>query len=723
MYHGDILTLTCEAGIARLEFNTPDSSVNVFSRQAITELTAALDVLELSDVAGLMIVSAKDSFLAGADINEFNDVFSAGAEAIAGHLSPNIDNFRRLQALPFPTVAVINKLALGGGLEMALACDYRIADSAAKIGLPETRLGIIPGWGGTVRLPRVAGLDTALEWIATGQEVSASAALKARVLDAVVELDQLQPAATELLQRCARGELAYLPRREQKSQPLALNKTEAGLAFESAKAVIAQRAGRHYPAPLAALAAIREGAASSAADAAQFELAHFVKMAHTDTAKALSGLFIADQYIAKTARQWKSRAPTLTRQLAVIGAGIMGGGIACQAALKGLPVILKDIDQKGIDLGLKEAAKVLGRRVEKGKMSVSDMAQALTRIQPALHYQPLASADLAVEAVVENIAVKKSVLAEVEGQLPEGAVLGSNTSTISITELATALQRPEQFCGLHFFNPVHAMPLVEVIRGANTSEDTVARAVECATALGKKAVVVNDCAGFLVNRVLFAYFAGFAGLVDGGVEYTRIDEVMTRWGWPMGPAHLLDVVGLDTAEHAEQTMAQAFPERMGRAHPSPTAKLYQAGLLGQKGGKGFYCYGQDKRGRPQKTPNSDLSELLVSSSVAEVDDEAIVLRMMAPLVNELCRTLQEGVVGSVAEADMAMVYGLGFPPHRGGVLRWVDSIGIKSFVAMLDPLRDNGPLYQPEPVLLALAETGECFYGGSALPAVSHSHS
>ncbi|WP_157471659.1 fatty acid oxidation complex subunit alpha FadB [Gilvimarinus agarilyticus] len=719
MYHGEILTLTREAGLARLEFNTPDASVNVFSRKAIAELTGALDVLETSDVTGLMIVSAKDSFLAGADINEFSDVFTAGAEAIAEHLLPNIDNFRRLEALPFATVAVINKLALGGGLEMALACDYRIADSSAKVGLPETRLGIIPGWGGTVRLPRVAGLDTALEWIATGQEVAANVALKAQVLDAVVDVAQLQDCAIDLLQRCARGELPYLTRRNQKTQPLALNKIEAGLAFESAKAMITQRAGRHYPAPLAALAAIREGAASSAAEAAQFELAHFVTVAQTDTAKALSGLFIADQFIAKTARQWKAKSSTPTHQLAVVGAGIMGGGIACQAALRGLPVILKDIDQKGIDLGLKEAAKVLGRRVDKGKMSVPELAQALTRIQPTLHYQPLASADMAVEAVVENVSVKKSVLAEVEAELAAGAVLASNTSTISITELATALQRPEQFCGLHFFNPVHAMPLVEVIRGAKTSDDTVARAVACATALGKKAIVVNDCAGFLVNRVLFAYFAGFAGLVDDGVDYTHIDQVMTHWGWPMGPGHLLDVVGLDTAEHAEQTMAQAFVQRMGRTTPSPTAKLYQAGLLGQKGGKGFYCYEQDKRGRPQKTPNPEVLALLGTDAKAKIDDDTIVLRMMAPLVNELCRTLHEGVVGSVAEADMAMVYGLGFPPHRGGVLRWVDSIGARAFCTQLEMLKTEGPLYQAEPVLQALAAKGDSFYGCSALPNVS----
>lgn len=717
MYQGDIFTLTRKAGIAELEINTPDSPVNVFSRKAIAELSQVLDVLEHAELSGLMIVSGKDSFLAGADIKEFTDVFSSGGEAIAAHLTPNIQNFQRLQSLPFATVAVINKLALGGGLEMALACDYRVADTGARIGLPETRLGIIPGWGGTVRLPRIAGLDTALEWIATAKEASAADALKAHVLDAVVAQDELRGCAAELLRRCAQGEMDYELRRQQKNQPLALNPIESGLAFESAKAFIAQKAGRHYPAPLAALEAIREAATKSALEAAESELAYFIQVAQTDTAKALSGLFIADQALSKKARQWQAKASVKTAKLAVVGAGIMGGGIACQSALKGLPVALKDINQKGIDLGLQEAASVLGRRVEKGKMSVAALAEALTRIQPTLNDQPLATADVVVEAVVENIAVKKTVLADVEAQLPATAVLSSNTSTISITELATALTRPEQFCGLHFFNPVHAMPLVEVIRGAKTSDDTVARAVECAGALGKKAVVVNDCAGFLVNRVLFAYFAGFAALLDDGVDFTHIDAAMVRWGWPMGPAHLLDVVGLDTAEHAEATMANAFPERMGRTNPSPTTILYQAGLLGQKGGKGFYCYEKDKRGRPQKTPNPDAVQMLNIQSTAKPDDETIVLRMMAPLVNELCRTLQEGIVGSVAEADMAMIYGLGFPAHRGGVLRWVDSIGVRQFCEQLNTLRQYGPLYQTEPMMSELAEQGTSFYGSAATSA------
>lgn len=714
MYHGDIITLTCENGFAQLEFNTPDSAVNVFSRKAIEEFGDALTVLEQSPPKGLMVVSAKSSFLAGADIHEFADVFAGGAKAIAAHLTPNVRNFERLQALACPTLAVINKLALGGGLEMALACDYRIADTGARIGLPETRLGIIPGWGGTVRLPRIAGLDTAVNWIAAGTEVPAADALSAHVLDAVLEPEQLRPEALALLQRCHDGGLDYRARRWQKQQPLALNHIEAGLAFESAKAFIARQAGPHYRAPLVALAAIRAAADKTAAQAAATELAYFIEVATTDTAKALSGIFIADQQVAKTARRWQAQASSPTEQLAVIGAGIMGGGIACQAALKGLPVVLKDINQEGIDLGLQEAAKVLGRRVDKGKLTVADMAQALTRIRPALEYPPMAACDIAIEAVVENTKVKQAVLAEAEAALPADAVLASNTSTIAISKLATALARPEQFCGIHFFNPVHAMPLVEIIRGAKTSDATIARAVACASALGKKAVVVNDCAGFLVNRVLFAYFAGFSDLLNDGVDYTHIDNVMQRWGWPMGPAHLLDVVGLDTAEHAQATMAEAFPKRMSSTRATPIAVLYEAGCLGQKNGRGFYCYQPDKRGRPQKSPNPEAQALLASGGEPLLDEAAIVLRMMAPLVNELCLTLQEGVVGSVAEADMAMVYGLGFPPHRGGVLRWVDSVGTQEFCRQLAPLAKHGPLYRPEPLLRDLAVSDSRFYAGAA---------
>jgi 3-hydroxyacyl-CoA dehydrogenase/enoyl-CoA hydratase/3-hydroxybutyryl-CoA epimerase/enoyl-CoA isomerase len=305
--------------------------------------------------------------------------------------------------------------------------------------------------------------------------------------------------------------------------------------------------------------------------------------------------------------------------------------------------------------------------------------------------------------------VKRAVLQEVERQVRDDAVLCSNTSTISITYLAENLQRPENFCGMHFFNPVHAMPLVEVIRGEKTSDATVARTVAYANALGKKAVVIKDCPGFLVNRVLFPYFAGFSLLVKDGVDFQAIDSVMERWGWPMGPAYLLDVVGLDTAVHAQDVMAQGFPDRMRENYESCVTQLYKASRLGQKNQKGFYQYALDKKGKPQKTSDPEVYGLIGQPQL-KLNDDAIIARMMIPMVTELTGCLDEGIVDSAFEADMALVYGLGFPPFRGGLFRWLDEIGLKQFFAMAKPFTQLGPLYELPQSLQARLDQNQKFY-------------
>ncbi|RYZ93807.1 MAG: fatty acid oxidation complex subunit alpha FadB, partial [Moraxellaceae bacterium] len=369
----------------------------------------------------------------------------------------------------------------------------------------------------------------------------------------------------------------------------------------------------------------------------------------------------------------------------------------------------KDIAQAGLDLGVQEATKLLGGRVDKGRISAGDMAATLNRIDPCLGYEQFEAVDIVVEAVVENPKVKRAVLQDVEGQVRDDAVLCSNTSTISITYLAENLQRPENFCGMHFFNPVHAMPLVEVIRGAKTSDATVARTVAYANALGKKAVVIKDCPGFLVNRVLFPYFAGFSLLVKDGVDFQTIDSVMERWGWPMGPAYLLDVVGLDTAVHAQDVMAQGFPDRMQESYESCVTQLYKASRLGQKNQKGFYQYVLDKKGKPQKTLDPEVYGLIGQPQL-KLNDDAIIARMMIPMVTELTRCLDEGIVDSAFEADMALLYGLGFPPFRGGLFRWLDEIGLKQFFAMAKPFAQLGPLYELPQSLQARLDQNQKFY-------------
>lgn len=700
-----------DAGIAELCFDAENESVNKFDLRTVQELSEAISALEqMRELKGVIATSGKGVFIVGADITEFGGVFGAGEDAVIGHLRKNNENNNRLEDLPVPVVVAINGFALGGGLEFCLACDYRVAASAAKIGLPETKLGLIPGWGGTVRLPRIAGVDTAAEWIASGKDQRADAALKAGVVDAVVAPEQLRECALHTVQQCIDGKLDYKRRREQKTGPMALNDTESLMAFETAKAFIGGQAGKNYPAPVAAVKAMQASAKSGREEALAAEANAFAKLAQGPQAAALVGLFLSDQLIGKKAKGWEKKADKKIGRAAVLGAGIMGGGIAYQSALKGTPIKMKDIAQSGIDLGLSEASKLLTKRVERGRMKPAEMAQVLTRIEPCLSYDGFDQVDMVVEAVVENPKVKHAVLAEVESRVGDDAVLASNTSTISIDFLAKALKRPENFCGMHFFNPVHAMPLVEVIRGEKTSDTAVARTVAYANAMGKKAIVVKDCPGFLVNRVLFPYFAGFSMLLRDGADFQQVDRVMQAWGWPMGPAYLLDVVGIDTAAHCETVMAEGFPARMGKHFKACTDVMYEAERYGQKNGRGFYRYETDKKGKPAKVVDEEAYTLLAPHCAErrEFSDEEIIARMMVPMVTEMARCLEEGIVDSVAEADMALIYGLGFPPFRGGVFRWVDSVGIDKVIEMAKTHADLGELYAPTPGMQALS--GKKYY-------------
>ncbi len=316
------------------------------------------------------------------------------------------------------------------------------------------------------------------------------------------------------------------------------------------------------------------------------------------------GVFLADQVVKKAASAWEKKGAKQIDQAAVLGAGIMGGGIAYQAAVKGLPIVMKDIREEALALGMTEAGKLLTQQVERGKSTPEKMSQTLGRIRPTLSYSDFGRVDIIIEAVVENAKVKKAVFAEVEPLVREDTIIASNTSTISISYMAEGLQRPQNFVGMHFFNPVHMMPLVEVIRGKHTSDEAVAATVKLAGKMGKTPIVVNDCPGFFVNRVLFPYFDGFHGLLRDGADFQVIDKVMEKFGWPMGPAYLTDVVGMDTGVHAAAVLAEGFPDRMKPDWKSATHVLVEHKRLGQKSGKGYYAYVPDKKGKPKKTCRS-----------------------------------------------------------------------------------------------------------------------
>jgi 3-hydroxyacyl-CoA dehydrogenase/enoyl-CoA hydratase/3-hydroxybutyryl-CoA epimerase/enoyl-CoA isomerase len=506
--------------------------------------------------------------------------------------------------------------------------------------------------------------------------------------------------------------MEYQSRRAQKRAPLQLNPTEAMMVFETSKAFIMGQAGPNYPAPITAIECMQKAAGMTRDEAIAVEAAGMAKMMGTSAAQSMVGIFLSDQLISKKAKGWIKKADKKVERAAVLGAGIMGGGIAYQSAYKGTPIKMKDINQEGLDLGLSEANKLLSKQVNRGRMKVEKMGKILADIDPTLSYDNFDSVDIVVEAVVENPKVKHIVLAELEKQVTEDTVITSNTSTISISYLAEALERPENFCGMHFFNPVHAMPLVEVIRGEKSSDTAIARTVAYASAMGKKPVVINDCPGFLVNRVLFPYFAGFMGLLKDGADFQAVDKVMERWGWPMGPAYLMDVVGMDTGHHAEEVMANGFPDRMTKTYKTAGDVMFENDRYGQKNGKGFYVYELDKRGKPKKLVSEETYQLLAPhcDELKEVDKEEIIARMMLPMATELARCLEENIVGSAAEADMALVYGVGFPPFRGGIFRWIDSIGVSNFVAMCDKYKHLGKLYEATDKQREMAASDSKYY-------------
>ncbi|ASK33472.1 fatty acid oxidation complex subunit alpha FadB [Alcanivorax sp. N3-2A] len=713
IYQGNAVSVQLlDDGIAELKFDLQGESVNKFNRATLEDLRKATDAIKSDgQVKGIVVTSGKGVFIVGADITEFTEMFAQDEAEIAKWSREANNVFNAFEDLDVPKVVAINGFALGGGLEMCLACDFRVMSEAAQVGFPEVKLGIYPGFGGTVRTPRIIGVDNAIEWIATGSQNKADKALKVGIADAVVKAGDERDAAIDLVKQCLAGKIDFRAKRQEKLEPLTLPPMEVMMAFQTGMAMVQQQAGKNYPAPVEAVKSMQKAAGMKRDEALDVESKGFAKVAKTPQATAMVGLFLADQQVKKVNGK-TAKGSREVKHAAVLGAGIMGGGIAFQSALKGTPIVMKDINDKALDLGMNEASKLLAKRVGKGKMDAAKMGKTLSMIRPTLSYEDFKGIDVVVEAVVENPKIKQSVLAETE-QKVDGAIMASNTSTISITRLAEALKKPENFGGMHFFNPVHMMPLVEVIRGEKTSDETVATLVNYAQKMGKNPVVVNDCPGFLVNRVLFPYFAGFGMLVRDGADFQQVDKVMQKFGWPMGPAYLLDVVGIDTGVHAAEVMAEGFPDRMKHDFKDPSEIMFENERYGQKNGIGFYKYEEDKKGRPKKVVDEKTYELIkpmVTGEAKEFDADDIIARMMIPMCTETVRCLEDNIVGSAAEADMAMIYGIGFPPFRGGPLRYIDSIGTKAFAELCDKYAHLGALYEAPQMLKDKAANGESFF-------------
>ncbi|MBC8351529.1 MAG: enoyl-CoA hydratase/isomerase family protein [Planctomycetes bacterium] len=700
-----------EPDIAVLTFDTPNKSANVLSNSVLDELASHLDALEQrSDVAGLIFRSAKSGiFIAGADLREFVQSLGAPEEQVVAMCRRGQTLFGRLSNAPFISVAAINGNCVGGGAELASWCDRRVFSNNAKaeFGFPEVKLGLFPGWGGTVRAPRIAGLSNAVEMVTGGESISADAAYKMGWASDVVGDDDLLSAAIQMV-RAEQASEEYLVDRERWSGPIEITETELGFLGATASAVIRQQTKGHYPAPDAALETMLESAMLDSEAGCQLEANRMAKLFGSSVNAALLNVFfLTDRNKKDTGVDGESIAPRSIRSVTVIGAGIMGSGIASANVKRQLTVALTDAARESLAKGgrsvLEEAA--FDRRLK------GPNPQRMLDLAPLLNLttsdEEVAASDLVIEAIIENEEIKRSIYSRLEPQLRKDAILASNTSTIPITKLAAGLKHPERFCGIHFFNPVRRMKLVEVIRGEQTSDETIATAVAYAKGIGKMPIVMNDGPGFLVNRLLFPYMHEAIELLCDGAEIKAIERASKSFGMPMGPIELYDLVGIDTAVYAGQTMFEAFPDRVVSSALLPA--MVAAKRLGKKTGRGFYSYGNRKgRAEPDPTLNEVIEPHLREKRSVTPDE--LTTRLFLPMFLEATRVLEDGIVRDPRDIDLGLIFGLGFPPFKGGLMFWADTLGASAIVEMLKPFESLGNRMAPTTLLLEMATSGTKFY-------------
>jgi 3-hydroxyacyl-CoA dehydrogenase/enoyl-CoA hydratase/3-hydroxybutyryl-CoA epimerase/enoyl-CoA isomerase len=584
--------------------------------------------------------------------------------------------------------------------------------TAAQVGLPEVQLGLFPGLGGTVRLPRVAGLDVAIDWITGGKPRKGEAALSVGVIDGLAAPETLRETALALLEFAAADQEQWKKRRAAKAEPMALAAAATQTLFDTVKARVAGTSPKHQPAAMMAVESMEASWSLPIGAALDVETLKFTRVTKTQAAGSLVQAFLSEQALKKLFRAHAKDARPV-RSAAVLGAGIMGGGISYASALKGVPVRMKDIAQAQLDLGMGEAEKLLARQVKSGRLTLEKSKAVLSSIVPQLDYAGFAQVDTVVEAVVENIKVKHAVLAELETMVGEDRIIASNTSSLRIDDLAVPLKRPQNFVGMHFFNPVPVMPLVEIVKGEKTGMTAVSTAVGYAVAMGKTPIVVKDCPGFLVNRVLISNTRAFTQLVADGADFEKIDRAMEAFGWPMGPAYLMDVVGMDTGSHVCKVIAAGYPERMTTTWPDVLELMVEMKRYGQKTGIGFYRYEADPAGKPVKLPAPDSHELIARvqpNGRRDFSDTEIVERLMLPMIIEASTALEEGVVATPAELDMALMLGIGFPRYTGGVLKYADWLGMDRVLALCEKHAHLGAPYRATAAMKDMAARGATFY-------------
>lgn len=696
--------------VALVTFDLPGKKVNTLGQAVLIELAELLGRLEArSDLRGLLFRGKPGQFIAGADLNELGALAFVPREQVARGLGFGHMLYGKLSRLPFPTVALIDGPCMGGGTELVLAMDERIASNGpqTKIGLPEVKVGLIPAWGGTQRLPRLIGVDPAIEMITSGEGVApAKAAMLGLVFDAV-PVDRLVEEGCRLVEILQESG-SWKEARATRSGPIGLTDDQANFLFAAAEGFIQGKTKGQYPAPMAALKAIKQGANLPLEEGLKAEQEAAMEVVGTPISANLIGVFFMSNRLARDPGVADaSVVPRPVRRVGVLGAGLMGAGIATAHARSGIPAMMVDVDDQRLADGLRRATEVVAGRIKIGRATPEDMAKMLALLSTSTGHEVFADCDVVIEAVTEDEEVKTAMYRDLAKVMRPGAILASNTSTISIARMAVAAPDPSRFVGMHFFSPVDRMELVEVIRGEQTSDETVATIVALAKSIRKTPIVVRDCAGFLVNRVLFPYLNEALMLLGEGASMDAIDKAATSFGMPVGPIALQDMVGLDTAWYAGQVMLRAYPDR---AVAAPiVGDLVKAGRLGKKSGAGFRRFA-GKKGAPEADPAFApfLEKYRTGDHVP--DHEEITYRLFLPMLVEATRVLEEGIVREPADVDMGLILGIGFPPFAGGILRWHDWAGNPAILKLLARYEHLGKRFEPTETLKRFAGTGETFY-------------
>ena len=711
---GPILEID-ELGIGWITFDDPGRKLNVLTEAVMRrfgeEVARATAAAAEGRLKALVFRSGKpDSFIAGADVDAIAALESP-VEAEA-KIREGQALYDRIHAFPAPTFSAVHGVCVGGGTELSLACRYRVLSDSprTRVGLPEVLLGILPAWGGTTRLPRLVGLQAALDLLLTGKQIDARKSRRIGFADEVLPSEIFREKVAQFVVSVLEGRAPRRPRRSLLNR--AMDDTPPGrwVVLAAATKRVKAQTGGHYPAPLKILEILRRHLGGDVPASLDAEARAAAELVVGPVCKNLIHVFrMREASRKRTGVADLSIQPARVDAMAILGAGVMGGGIAHLAADNGVRVRMKDIRHEAVTGGLRHARALFDKGVARRKLTRLEAARRMELVSGGLDFAGFGAADLVVEAIVEKMEVKQAVLRETEGHLRRECVLATNTSSLSVDGMAQVLERPESFCGMHFFNPVHRMPLVEVVRGARTSDRTVATVYALALRMGKVPVVVRDGPGFLVNRILAPYLNEAGWLLGDGATVEEVDGAARDFGMPMGPLRLVDEVGIDVSGHAGMSMFEALG---GRLLPSPALQAMGAsGRLGRKGGIGFYRYedGKEKGVDPGVYAILDGPSPTLRGGV--VDAASIRRRLVAQMVNEASRILADGIVASAAELDLAMIMGTGFPPFRGGLLRFADSLHVRSVLDRIRGLHEaHGDRFAPAPLLEELARKGQGFY-------------